>query len=165
MAVSSLSTFVLESVIKESASKKYVHLLGRIEGKEGQAIVLLEKCHWNTTSLSHTLPQINLTLTTANDQYGHYSGTCPQEETNIGAGTAFFSPSHHQVHIIFPASESDIKKYSGCFKVTITETIEDYKQIVMYDALKFALTAETLHSNRSSCRSTVDKQYLRRCTT
>lgn len=84
MAFEDFSNFVLEKVLKDDPSKKVVTLLGSFDGKEGKAIVQLEKQPWGSPNLTESLKQIALSVETLNNQYGHYTGTGPLTESNLG---------------------------------------------------------------------------------
>ena len=84
MALENLADFVVESVVKDDPHKKVITLLGSLKGKEGTAVVLLEKVHWDAANIGNVLKEITLTAKTLNNQYGHYGGTGPQSENNLG---------------------------------------------------------------------------------
>lgn len=84
MALVNLTDFVLDSVVKDDPHKKVITLVGSLKDKEGTAIVLLEKVHWDAANIATSLKEVNLTLKTLNNQYGHYAGTGPQSENNLG---------------------------------------------------------------------------------
>jgi m7GpppX diphosphatase len=122
MAIESLiPKFHFTRVLKSEANTKTVALLGQIEGQD--AILSLEKCHFNMASLDTIPTQISdLSTDATNDIY------------QWGVGTLISSlPEYPDVKasLIYPATETHIMKYDTQKFHVVKETPEIYKNAVV----------------------------------
>jgi m7GpppX diphosphatase len=122
MAIESLiPKFHFTRVLKSETNSKAVALLGQIECQD--AILSLEKCHFNMTSLDTILTQISdLSTDATNDIY------------QWGVGTLISSlPEYPDVKasLIYPATQTHIMKYDSQKFHVVQETPEIYKNVVV----------------------------------
>ena len=114
--------FRLTRVLDQSAERKTIFLLGRLEGHEGEAVLLVEK-----QALAEDVVQRmvaaddnSIELSMQNDIYGLYTFVSPLPEAN-----------KMKMTLIFPATQRHIDKYSKKCLHLIHETPEDYQAVTL----------------------------------
>jgi len=112
-----LQNFVVEHVLSQDGRSKTVVVLGRLEGKEGPAIAILARKHFQleTTSLQSTLRGTECKFQFSNDIYQKFGGSPPSGEESIN------------IDIIHPATAKHIIKYSQQTSIMVEETPALYK--------------------------------------
>lgn len=125
MALESLiPKFRFSRILNSNANSKSVALLGTVEGHgEDQAILLLEKSLFNLSSFDSLSSQIDQVLTSAeNDIYQWGTGTLYSDVQQ--------SPDI-KISLIFPATETHIKKHETQQFHMVEETPELYRKLVV----------------------------------
>ncbi|GAQ88082.1 Scavenger mRNA decapping enzyme [Klebsormidium nitens] len=119
MPLSSFEDFHVDGVLSEGARTKTVTILGRFAGKPGEAIVTLERQHFDAEALPRWLSRNTLlTNTLHNDIYCKYLGVSSQADL-----------SAINVNVIYPATEKHILKYSTQKSVLVKETAAAYAAV------------------------------------
>eukprot|EP00455_Lapot_gusevi_P047300 TRINITY_DN6370_c0_g2_i4.p1 TRINITY_DN6370_c0_g2~~TRINITY_DN6370_c0_g2_i4.p1 ORF type:complete len:324 (-),score=74.95 TRINITY_DN6370_c0_g2_i4:154-1125(-) len=111
-----LRHFVLNEVLSSNKDKKRCALLGRFEGAEGDAIVVLEQNHINMDALPAFLPQFELVHDRTNHIYSYYVGKN--------------EPGQFRVDVIHPATPQHIARHRQYPSFTVRETPEMYYNIL-----------------------------------
>lgn len=70
--INSLSSFVINRILSNNAQRKTVFVEGVFEGKDGKAVLVLEKQAFNDTFLSSLSHSSDLQGQFVNDVYGNY---------------------------------------------------------------------------------------------
>lgn len=110
-----LSGFKVGRVLSEDLMLKRVNVLGTFEGKEGEAIVTLQRRHFDMERLPHLLSDKTSTeLHFENDIYTKYHATLPVEDSLVS------------VDVIHPATAKHIAKMETQTQVMITESPAAY---------------------------------------
>ncbi|KAK3250094.1 hypothetical protein CYMTET_8619 [Cymbomonas tetramitiformis] len=113
-----LKDFVFERVIGEDQRLKSVAVLGRFEGKDGQAVVLLSRRHFAADSLREILSlKTSISEIFSNDVYSKYEGQLPPQHAAIN------------VDLIYPATAKHISKHSTQNYFMLQESPRDYMTI------------------------------------
>ncbi|XP_069470293.1 m7GpppX diphosphatase isoform X2 [Ambystoma mexicanum] len=119
----SLSSFKLQTVLRESARDKTIFMHAKLKDKEGDekdAVVILEKTPFHADGISDILsddPKLKLQM--SNDVYSTYSLYPPPQLSEI------------KTTLIFPATEKHIQKYRRQEVHLIHESGEDYRSITL----------------------------------
>ena len=116
----SLKDFALEEVLAEDAEKHSVVLLGRLGTREGQAIVMLAKRHFDVATLGERVctEATRLESVFDNDVYHKFVADLDPDLTRINA------------QIIYPATERHVAKYRKQRFHVLAETPELYRAVV-----------------------------------
>eukprot|EP00884_Botryococcus_braunii_P020463 jgi/Botrbrau1/70/Bobra.0022s0062.1 len=120
--VATFEGFVIERILSQDNRTKTLNVLGRFEGKDGQAIVLLVKKPFTADAVQlSTLLSAKTRLEEHfnNDIYSKYDGYAPAEHALL------------LVDLIYPATEKHIQKYSVQTFVLVRESPEEYREITL----------------------------------
>ena len=116
--LTSLSAFRFDRLLYTSAAAKSVVVLGCFEGKEGAAILSIEKKAFDPEAVGALLgPRAILKLDFQNAEYGVYSMEVPADSNTI------------KCDVIFPATAKHIAKYQAPDYRLLVETPEMYQAI------------------------------------
>ncbi|XP_065197824.1 m7GpppX diphosphatase-like [Sycon ciliatum] len=123
MALTNLVDFSITRVLNESADSKTIFLLGRFEGRSGEAIVLLEKLAITEAVCQQFIvdKSVKLEFTMQNDIYSLYNGHGDVTRMN-----------EIKVTIIEPVTSRLIEKFSAQQIHMIRETAEDYRLVTQH---------------------------------
>eukprot|EP01135_Chromosphaera_perkinsii_P003312 Nk52_evm12s240 gene=Nk52_evmTU12s240 len=114
-----LEGYCLERVLKDDMRGKVIYLLGSFKGKEGQAILTLERQHFSEKLLSSILSKSTcLENVFENDIYSKYTAGIAKEAAEIN------------INCVYPCTEKHIKKYETQDFVMFHETAEIYNSCV-----------------------------------
>ena len=117
-ALTSLSAFRFDRLLNTSAAAKSAVVLGCFEGKEGAAILSIEKKAFDPEAVGALLgPRAILKLDFQNAEYGVYSMEVPADSNTI------------KCDVIFPATAKHIAKYQALDHRLLVETPEMYQAI------------------------------------
>ncbi|CAL4067069.1 unnamed protein product [Meganyctiphanes norvegica] len=115
---STFRDFEIIRVLNNSEDHKSVAVEGRLAGKEGRAVVMLQKEPFNSDKLQQIFSeQTKLKLLFQNDVYYNKLATLPPELNEI------------KTTVIFPAEEKHIKRYEAHPSTFINETSQMYNDI------------------------------------
>lgn len=114
------NNFVVERVLSQDGRSKTVVVKGGYEGKEGPAIAIIARKHFNLEPaiLERTLRGTTCSLQLDNNIYQKFGGSPPGGEESIN------------IDVIYPATEKHITKYSQQTNIMIEETPALYKSKV-----------------------------------
>ncbi|EFJ48855.1 hypothetical protein VOLCADRAFT_109749 [Volvox carteri f. nagariensis] len=118
--LASFKDFTVTEVLFEDTMTKFIALLGRFQGREDPAVLLLSRKPFDKTDLSGLVGQgLALQRDFVNDIYSKYVGQPPAEHTTI------------TVDLIYPATDKHIQKYRQQLRYMVRETPEVYERIVL----------------------------------
>ncbi|KAG2488012.1 hypothetical protein HYH03_013449 [Edaphochlamys debaryana] len=118
--LSSLKGFTVTEVLGEDSLHKTVALLGRFEGRDDPAVLLLGRKPFDKAGLDELASErLALAPDFANDIYSKYVGTPPPSQAGV------------TVDLIYPATDKHIAKHRAQKRVMVTETPELYEQTVL----------------------------------
>ncbi|KAG7691479.1 hypothetical protein KL930_001164 [Ogataea haglerorum] len=114
-----VSAFQFERLLSSDSQLKTIALLGTIDGRA--AILQLEKSHFDTASLPR-LPVQEIREIASNDVY-HWAMTTLQQSADRDPAA--------KLNLIYPASETHIRKYEKPVLHIVRETPELYRSVVL----------------------------------
>ncbi|GIL77380.1 hypothetical protein Vretimale_2793 [Volvox reticuliferus] len=118
--LASFKDFVVVEVLNDDPQAKFIALLGRFEGRDDVAVLLLNRKPFNKDSLSSLVGEgLQLQHDFVNDIYSKYVGRPPPEHSTV------------TVDLIYPATEKHVKKYRQQRRCMVKETPEMYESIVL----------------------------------
>lgn len=118
MILSSFKDFEMVRVLNNSEDHKSVAVEGRLAGKEGRVVVMLQKEPFNSDKLQHIFSdQTKLKLIFQNDVYYNKLAMLPPELNEI------------KTTVIYPAEDKHIKRWEAQPSTFINETPQMYNDI------------------------------------
>lgn len=111
--------FVIEQVLSESETHKSMTLLGRFQGRDGQAILILSRRHFPLQESEVIITRAQLNAVFNNDIYYKFA--------------AHLSPEHSVVtlDVIYPCTQKHISKHTAQQWQMVEETPELYRRVTL----------------------------------
>lgn len=118
--LTSLSGFRLDSILGSYPGKKLIALAGTLEGKEGKAVVILEKKSFDPDTIASDVMQgNNLQLDFDNAEYASYNAELPSNLNRITCS------------VIHPATDKHIAKFSKESIHMLAESPKAYTSVTL----------------------------------
>eukprot|EP00241_Pyramimonas_parkeae_P007060 CAMPEP_0114231588 /NCGR_PEP_ID=MMETSP0058-20121206/4130_1 /TAXON_ID=36894 /ORGANISM="Pyramimonas parkeae, CCMP726" /LENGTH=311 /DNA_ID=CAMNT_0001342959 /DNA_START=24 /DNA_END=959 /DNA_ORIENTATION=+ len=118
--IESLDGFCIIRVLSEDTLTKRVSVLGRFEGREGEAVVTAQRRHIARETLPRMLSkETKTTLHFHNDIYTKYDADVPNDLSQVS------------IDLIYPATQKHIDKATDQKFVMVSETAELYKTVTL----------------------------------
>ncbi|BDA50605.1 m7GpppX diphosphatase [Coccomyxa sp. Obi] len=118
--LTSLEGFRLTRILNSDDKTKAIDVLGRFEGKEGEAVVSLRRRAFDEGSLPSILSSdTQMTIQFQNDVYAKYTGTPAPSDSQIN------------IDIIHPATEKHISKFTAQQYLLVKETPGTYETVTL----------------------------------
>nr|XP_023017169.1 m7GpppX diphosphatase-like isoform X2 [Leptinotarsa decemlineata] len=150
-SITNLSSFHLKNVLLNNTIRKTICLRGSFEGKEGEAVVILEKTAFSEEHFKdgrdYFTDESSLKESFQNDIYGEYK-YFPAPEL-----------SSFKTTIIHPATEKHILKYSAQKSYLVDETPKIYSDIILPGLVGEASHLQWVY-NILEHKSEVDRIYF-----
>ncbi|ESO88401.1 hypothetical protein LOTGIDRAFT_234493 [Lottia gigantea] len=109
--------FTTTSVLREDTKAKLMTLKGKFNGKDGDAVVLLEKLPFDKETVANLMSSSTMHQTLNNDIYSTYEAFPP---TNF---------PDYKTTMIYPATEKHVIKYSEQDMYVVRETKDLYENV------------------------------------
>eukprot|EP00899_Mesostigma_viride_P016364 jgi/Mesvir1/24729/Mv21994-RA.1 len=115
-----LSDFELQEILSDNGKGKAIFMLGRFSGKEGRAVVKMERQHFPKDLLpAFFSAQMPLSRTFVNDVYDQYKGMATGDLAAVN------------VEVIFPATDRHISKLREQKSFLVLETPDVYCDVTL----------------------------------
>eukprot|EP00287_Rhodomonas_sp_CCMP768_P013040 CAMPEP_0196745176 /NCGR_PEP_ID=MMETSP1091-20130531/60456_1 /TAXON_ID=302021 /ORGANISM="Rhodomonas sp., Strain CCMP768" /LENGTH=299 /DNA_ID=CAMNT_0042091889 /DNA_START=67 /DNA_END=966 /DNA_ORIENTATION=- len=115
--LASLQGFQMERILGSYPSKKLIAMVGTLEGKEGKAVVVLDKKAFDPDTIASDVKQGNLDLDFENAEYACYNAELPPALNRLSCS------------VIHPATEKHIAKYTKEDFQMVAESPKSYAEV------------------------------------